>query len=219
MNVPATATRTGHTAGVQDVQWHAHNEQMFGSVGDDKQLLIWDLREAADVTSSAVPDAHSMDINCLSFSPYDPFLLATGSSDTTVKLWDTRNLKSCLHELTGHTKEVYQVQWAPFNATILGSCGADRRVHIWDISRIGEEQSAEDAEDGPPELLFIHGGHTSKVSDFSFNARDEWAVMSVSEDNIMQMWQMAESIYAEGDEEDEGEEADDEELEEADEDE
>ena len=101
--------------------------------------------------------------------------------------------------------------------TILGSCGADRRVHIWDISRIGEEQSAEDAEDGPPELLFIHGGHTSKVSDFSFNARDEWSVMSVSEDNIMQMWQMAESIYAgEGDE---GDEADDEELEEAEEDE
>ena len=79
------------------------------------QLLIWDLREAADVTSSAVPEAHSMDINCLSFSPYDPFLLATGSSDTTVKLWDMRNLKSCLHELAGHTKEVYQVQWAPFN--------------------------------------------------------------------------------------------------------
>jgi hypothetical protein len=29
---------------------------------------------------------------------------------------------------------------------------------------IGEEQTAEDAEDGPPELLFIHGGHTAKIS-------------------------------------------------------
>ena len=145
--------------------------------------------------------------------PPSRYLLATGSSDATVKLWDLRNLKSCLHELTGHTKEVYQVHWAPFNETILGSCGADRRVHVWDISRIGEEQTPEDAEDGPPELLFIHGGHTSKVSDFSFNARDEWAVMSVSEDNIMQRWQMAESIYDAGDEE-EADEADDAELEE-----
>ena len=41
MSVAATATRTGHTAGVQDVQWHAHHEHVFGSVGDDKQLLIW----------------------------------------------------------------------------------------------------------------------------------------------------------------------------------
>ena len=31
------------------------------------------------------------------------------------------------------------------------------------------EQSAEEAEDGPAELLFIHGGHTSKVNDISWN--------------------------------------------------
>lgn len=61
--------------------------------------------------------------------------------------------------------------------------------------RINEEQTAEDAEDGPPELLFIHGGHTSKVSDFSWNPCDDWVVSSVSEDNILQIWQMAENIY------------------------
>ncbi len=48
-------------------------------------------------------------------------------------------------------------------------------------------QSAEDAEDGPPELLFIHGGHTSKISDFSWNASDDWVVASVAEDNILQV--------------------------------
>lgn len=48
------------------------------------------------------------------------------------------------------------------------------------------KQSPEDAEDGPPELLFIHGGHTSKVSDFSWNGNDDWVVASVAEDNILQ---------------------------------
>ncbi|XP_038305071.1 histone-binding protein RBBP7-like [Canis lupus familiaris] len=62
-------------------------------------------------------------------------------------------------------------------------------------SKIGEEQSAEDAEDGPPELLFIHGGHTAKISDFSWNPNEPWVICSVSEDNIMQIWQMAENIY------------------------
>jgi WD40 repeat protein len=56
-------------------------------------------------------------------------------------------------------------------------------------------QTPEDAEDGPPELLFIHGGHTSKISDFSWNANDDWVVASVAEDNILQVWQMAENIY------------------------
>ena len=37
------------------------------------------------------------------------------------------------------------------------------------------------------ELLFIHGGHTAKISDFSWNPNDPWVICSVSEDNIMQV--------------------------------
>ncbi len=77
----------------------------------------------------------------------------------------------------------------------MGSASSDRRIHIWDLSRIGEEQTPEDAEDGPPELLFIHGGHTSKISDFSWNMNDRWVIASVADDNILQIWQMAENIY------------------------
>lgn len=39
-------------------------------------------------------------------------------------------------------------------------------------------------------LQFIHGGHTAKISDFAWNPNDPWAICSVSEDNIMQVWQM-----------------------------
>ncbi len=88
-----------------------------------------------------------------------------------------------------------QVQWSPHNETILASSGTDRRLHVWDLSKIGEEQSAEDAEDGPPELLFIHGGHTAKISDFSWNPNDPWVICSVSEDNIMQASACLRSSY------------------------
>lgn len=67
------------------------------------------------------------------------------------------------------------------------------------MTRIDDEQSAEDAQDGPPELLFIHGGHTSKISDFSWNPAEPWTVASVAEDNILQIWQMAENIYHDDD--------------------
>ena len=65
------------------------------------------------------------------------------------------------------------------------------------------EKSAEDAEDGPPELLFIHGGHTDKISDIAWNASEEMVCATVSEDNILQIWQMAENIYNDGVVEDE----------------
>lgn len=71
------------------------------------------------------------------------------------------------------------------------------------------EQTQEDAEDGPPELLFLHGGHTSKVSDISFNRNDEWTIASVSEDNVFQIWNMAEEIYADEEDEKLGEEGED----------
>lgn len=61
--------------------------------------------------------------------------------------------------------------------------------------RIGDEQAEEDSEDGPPELLFVHGGHTAKISEFSWNPDEPWVIASVAEDNILQVWQMAESIY------------------------
>jgi histone-binding protein RBBP4 len=50
-------------------------------------------------------------------------------------------------------------------------------------------------------LQFVHGGHTSKVSDFSWCETEDWFVASVAEDNILQVWQMAENIYNEDDEE------------------
>jgi WD40 repeat protein len=46
-----------------------------------------------------------------------------------------------------------QLSWSPHHDAILGSASSDRRVNIWDLTKIGEEQTPEDAEDGPPELL------------------------------------------------------------------
>ncbi len=64
-----------------------------------------------------------------------------------------RNLKLKLHTFEAHQDEILQLAWSPHNETILASSSGDRRLHVWDLSRIGEEQSPEDAEDGPPELL------------------------------------------------------------------
>ena len=64
-------------------------------------------------------------------------------------------------------------------------CGAAAQVRM--AQNACGMQTPEDAEDGPPELLFIHGGHTSKVSDFAWNPTDDWVVASVAEDNILQV--------------------------------
>ncbi|KAI9997692.1 hypothetical protein PInf_001623 [Phytophthora infestans] len=186
---------TGHTDVIEDVAWHWHHPKIIGSVGDDKKLLIWDLRSESHDKPAATVFAHSAEVNCLAFSPSNEYLVATGSSDKQINLWDLRNLMTKLHSLEGHTDEVYQIQWSPHHDGVLGSCSADRRVLIWDLTKIGEEQAAEDAKDGPPELLFIHAGHTASVVDFSWHPNEPWVVSSVADDNILQIWQMADHIY------------------------
>ncbi|CAH8358773.1 unnamed protein product [Eruca vesicaria subsp. sativa] len=184
-----------HEGVVEDVAWHMKNEHLFGSAGDDQYLHIWDLRSQSTSKSVQSVEAHSMEVNCLAFNPFNEWIVATGSTDKTVKLFDLRKLTSAIHTFDSHEEEVFQVGWNPNNETILASCCLGRRLMIWDVSRINEEQTAEDAEDGPPELLFIHGGHTSKVTDFSWNPCEDWVISSVAEDNILQIWQMAENIY------------------------
>ena len=49
-------------------------------------------------------------VNCLSFNPYSEFILATGSADKTVALWDLRNLKLKLHSFESHKDEIFQVK-------------------------------------------------------------------------------------------------------------
>ena len=236
-NVQATTTYKGHTNVVEDVAFSCHHASLFGSVGDDCKLLIWDTRDKRTDKAKHSVDAHSKEINCLAFNPFSEHLLATGSADKTVALWDLRSLKSKLHSFEGHTEEIFQVSWSPFSETILGSASSDRRMHVWDLSKIGEEQatlrlpptrtplspslspppprpppqSPEDAEDGPPELLFIHGGHTSKVSDFGWNPNEPWIIASVADDNVLQVWSPAENIVVEeeGGDEEGGDVADD----------
>lgn len=42
--------------------------------------------------------------------------------------------------------------------------------------------------------LFMHGGHTNHLADFSWNPNDPWLVASAAEDNVLQIWKPAESI-------------------------
>ncbi|CAN8271324.1 unnamed protein product [Cochlearia groenlandica] len=188
----------GHESLINDVSWHMKNENLFGSAGDDGRLVIWDIRTNQMQQQVKV---HEREVNYLSFNPFNEWILATASSDSTVALFDLRKLNAPLHVLNSHEGEVFQVEWDPNHETVLASSAEDRRLMVWDLNRVGEEQLEIelDAEDGPPELLFSHGGHKAKISDFSWNENEPWVIASVAEDNSLQVWQMAESIYRDED--------------------
>ncbi|KAG2209105.1 hypothetical protein INT46_006269 [Mucor plumbeus] len=187
-------TYTAHTTGVEDVAWHTRFESIFASVGDDARLMIWDARNDSNKPIHNI-QAHEAEVNCVAFAPGSEWVLATGSGDKTAALWDLRNLKQPIHSLRAHQSEILQLAWSPHHDAVLATASSDRRILVWDLSKIDTSQLPEEAEDGPPELLFMHGGHTNKISDFGWNPADPWVLSSTADDNIVQVWKMASNIY------------------------
>ncbi|KAH9948186.1 WD40 repeat-like protein [Amylocystis lapponica] len=197
--IEPTTVFKGHTSVVGDVDWHATQDHTLASVGDDKMLLIWDSRAPSDAVTKI--QAHDREILAVAFSPAVDHLLVTGSADKTIILHDLRSPVKRLHTFESHTDEVLHVAWSPHNPTIFASASSDRRINVWDLSQIGVEQTPDDQEDGPPELIFIHGGHTARPTDFCWapGKLENWTAGSTSEDNIVMIWQPTMHVWA-GDE-------------------
>lgn len=180
--------------------------------------------------------AHDREILAVSFSPAVDHLLLTGSADNvrvpsqnligtseatsipqTIILHDLRSPVRTLHTFESHTDEVLHLAWSPRNPTIFASASSDRRINIWDLSQIGVEQTPDDQEDGPPELLFVHGGeghllglrlewigltlsigHTARPTDFCWapGEGENWTAASTSEDNVVMVWQPTMRVWA-----------------------
>ena len=97
------------------------------SVGQDRSLAFWDLME--DRASQVVPGAHAQECTCASLSPHG--VLATGSKDQSVKLWDfeTGALLAAEH---AHCEAVRAVAFSKDGATLV-SGGDDGIVMVWSV--------------------------------------------------------------------------------------
>ncbi|AFN83321.1 putative histone acetyltransferase [Encephalitozoon romaleae SJ-2008] len=186
--VSPMVTLSRHKAAVNDCSFGFFDKELLSSVGDDGILMFWDTRTGDCI--HLVEEAHSSDVLSVSFSSLDGNVVATSSEDKSVKIWDRRNLSQPFQVFLGHSKDVLNVEWSPHDSGVLASGSADRRVIVWDMNRVGEPVSEEYKAEGPSEMRFLHGGHTSTVCDISWNPAEPFEIASVSEDNILQIWQM-----------------------------
>ncbi|KAI9816131.1 MAG: protein with putative role during mitosis [Thelocarpon impressellum] len=77
--------------------------------------------------------SHRLPITCVAFHPVFSSL-ASGSEDTTIKLWDWE-LGELERTIKGHTKAVLDVDFGgPRGGTLLASCSSDLTIKLWDPS-------------------------------------------------------------------------------------
>ncbi|KAF7457731.1 histone-binding protein RBBP4 [Cryptosporidium felis] len=224
----------GHEKSVQDISWNPSNENIMISVGDDGLILLWDIRESStprclfkafkEVESNfgetkmapnfkkvvgynciGYGDTNINSLNTIEFNPFRTDLIAVGGSDPVIALFDIRKMNRRLHSLNGHSGQINRLNFLIESESLLASASSDSTVSIWDLSKIGVEQRADEAEDGVPELIFTHSGHTSPVLDFSCitGKLPTSTFASISENNYLHIWSPGETIFFSDDEDEE----------------
>jgi WD40 repeat protein len=78
---------------------------------------------------------HAGQVNSVAFSP-DGKILASASSDNSVRLWEVSTNQPVGQPLTGHTDAVLSVALSP-DGKMLASAGSDKTVRLWDVSAVG----------------------------------------------------------------------------------
>lgn len=102
----------GHKDSVEDLQFSPNQDFVFASCSVDKTIRIWDIREGkrkAQITF----EAHSTDVNVISWNTFSKHLLASGADDGNFRVWDMRKLDTPITDIHWHTAPITSIQFQP----------------------------------------------------------------------------------------------------------
>mmetsp|Transcript_22212 Transcript_22212/g.62416 ORF Transcript_22212/g.62416 Transcript_22212/m.62416 type:complete len:503 (+) Transcript_22212:64-1572(+) len=154
----------GHEGSVEDIQWNPSDNVTFGSCGVDRTIRLWDCREPQK-SLLCLKEAHTQDINVMSWNAKMPNLIVSGGDEGTFKIWDLRKTAKSKKptpfiEMSFHKQPITSIEWHPHDESVLVLTSADNTTTLWDMDmkKDPEEICHADAPQVPAQLLFVHRG-------------------------------------------------------------
>ncbi|XAR71034.1 hypothetical protein NMG60_11028114 [Bertholletia excelsa] len=126
------------SADVESVAWDPHIEHSFVVSLEDGMVSGFDIRAAkSEQSSNSKPSftihAHDKAVCAVSYNPLAPNLLATGSTDKMVKLWDlSNNQPSCVSSRNPKAGAVFSISFSENSPFLLAVGGSKGKLEVWD---------------------------------------------------------------------------------------
>jgi len=154
------------------------------SGGDDMKLKRWDLRIDPSTSGATHTNskAHSAGVCSFASHPLKEHILASGSYDENVLIWDTRNFKRPLSE-TNVGGGVWRLKWRPGDdgKTLLCGC-MHGGAHVLDFGGDNFEES---------QRIASYHGHPTITYGADFNHSDTSVVATAAfYDHQMHIWEV-----------------------------
>ena len=139
--------------GINSLSFSPFSQYLVATGNTNSNISLLDTRKLS--TKSGVSDGllhtmmgHSDSITSLEFSPHKDGMLASGSQDRRLILWDLfkvgeeqaqEDAEDGCPELfmmhAGHTGAVTDLSWCPYKDWTIGSVADDNIVHLWEIGK------------------------------------------------------------------------------------
>ncbi|EMC98227.1 hypothetical protein BAUCODRAFT_86687 [Baudoinia panamericana UAMH 10762] len=177
---PARYTLQSHKNPITCIAFHPIFSSL-ASGSEDCSIKIWDheLGELERTLKSHTKAVLDVDYG----GPRGNTLLASCSSDLTIKLWDPADEYKNIRTLPGHDHSVSSVRFipsgaagAPLSGNLLASASRDKTIRIWDVTT--------------GYCLRTLPGHGDWVRSLSPSADGRWLV-STSSDQSARMWDLS----------------------------
>ncbi|XP_071700863.1 uncharacterized protein [Rutidosis leptorrhynchoides] len=122
-------------ADVESLAWDPHDQHKFVASLANGIVVGFDIRTATstEVKPNFTLHAHDKAVCAISYNPAVPNLLATGSKDKMVKLWDLSNNKpSCIASENRKAGAVFSLSFSEDSPFLLAIGGSRGNLKLWD---------------------------------------------------------------------------------------